>query len=120
MPKEGPRVSINGTSDALPFGDGPGYMPSFPKGTNAFWERSGGPEAIWEIVACPVADVESFLENPLRCIFGGEDGSLLDLYSTIDGSSIEDAMTDAIVPIAGELCHQHVSNRCAYMPTYTS
>ena len=57
---------------------------------------------MWEVVACPVADVEAFLENPLRCVFGGDDGSILDFFSTINGDSIKNAMTDAIVPIAVE------------------
>lgn len=57
---------------------------------------------MWEVVACPVADVDSFLSNPLRCVFGGDDGSVMDFFSSLDGSQIATVMVNAILPIAGE------------------
>ena len=65
---------------------------------------------MWEIVACPVADVTAFLENPLRCMFGlneesQSDGNLLDVFSSIDGTAILGAMTDSIVPLAVEFVY---------------
>lgn len=92
-PSEDGRVSVDGTADALPFGDGPGFFPGFPQGTNDFWLNGGNPTTMWEIVACPVADVEGFLENPLSCLFGRNpltddvDGTIMDFFATVDGTS---------------------------------
>lgn len=82
----------------------------FPKGTKDFWDSDGPPLKMWEIVACPVADVTAFLENPLRCMFGlneesQSDGNLLDVFSSIDGTAILGAMTDSIVPLAVEFVY---------------
>lgn len=70
-------VNTSATQDAMPFGDGPGVMPGFPKGNPDFWAGTAYATEMWEVVACPVADVEGFLSNPLRCYFGNlnDDGS---------------------------------------------
>jgi hypothetical protein len=41
-----------------------------------FWEGTGHAKEMWEVIACPVADVAGFLSNPLRCFFGSpEEGT---------------------------------------------
>ena len=105
LPSAGPRISVDGTSAALPFGDGPGLFPGFPEGTQAFWEGTGNAKKIWEIVACPVADTVSFLEMPLRCVLGVDEygkvgGSILDFFANIDGAEILEAMKKAAIPLA--------------------
>lgn len=54
---------------------------------------------MWEVVACPVADVEGYLSNPLRCFFGGEDSSPYTwLADTLkDTNAIADIATTIIV-----------------------
>ena len=114
LPSEGNRLKIeeNTTTEPLPFGDGPGKFPGFPKGTKDFWEGNGPPTKMWEAIVCPVADVEGFIEQPLSCVFGysedGSDnvpGSIMELVASLDGSAIENALMDAILPIASEFIY---------------
>jgi hypothetical protein len=55
LPSELPRLQKDVTMDELPFGDGPGKFPGLPNATSAFWDGSGPPKQMWEVVACPVA-----------------------------------------------------------------
>ncbi len=113
LPSEGGRLKIEDdyTPSTLPFGDGPGAFPGFPNGTKAFWKDGGLPTKMWEVVACPVADVGGFIENPLSCVFGyteGSDdvaGSIMEFVGSLDGSQIEDAMINAVLPIASEFIY---------------
>jgi hypothetical protein len=70
-------VNTTKTQDAMPFGDGPGVMSGLPKGMPGFWNGMDYANKLWEVVACPVADVKDFFLNPLHCFFGTikEDGS---------------------------------------------
>lgn len=92
------------TQDAMPFGDGPGVMPALPKGTKEFWTGQGFAQEMWEVVACPVADVEGYLSNPLRCFFG--DGEDLSPYTWL-ADTLKD--TDAIADIATGIIVDSVS-----------
>lgn len=66
---------------------------------------------MWEIVACPVADVEGFIENPLSCVFGYADdgdtipGSIMEFIASLNGDKIEDAMINAVLPLASEFVY---------------
>jgi hypothetical protein len=109
-PSKGPRIPVDGDVSALPVGDGPGVFPGFPTFTRGFWLGDEPPENILDAIACPVADVIGFLENPLRCMFGIDDdtqegkGTILDFFSIADsGSAITDAMSDSIIPLAVEV-----------------
>ena len=56
-----------------------------------------------KVVACPVADVESFLKEPLRCVYGDGDGTITDLFlSSIESVDIANVLNKAIAPIAVE------------------
>jgi hypothetical protein len=55
LPSKLPRLQKDVTMDELPFGDGPGKFPGLPQGTNQFWDGTGPPTRMWEVVACPVA-----------------------------------------------------------------
>ena len=56
-----------------------------------------------KVVACPVADVESFLKEPLRCVYGDGDGTITDLFlSSIESDDIANVLTKGIAPIAVE------------------
>ena len=49
------RVDLSTTIKPLPFGDGPGVAQGLPEGTKEFWEGTGTPTKMWEVIACPVA-----------------------------------------------------------------
>ena len=55
LPSKQARLQKDETMGALSFGDGPGAFPSFPNATQAFWDGTGAPTQMWEVVACPVA-----------------------------------------------------------------
>jgi hypothetical protein len=51
----------------------------------------------------PRQDVESFLTNPLSCIFGDDTtGGISDFITDITDSAITSVMSDAIIPLAVE------------------
>jgi hypothetical protein len=60
---------------------------------------------MWEVIACPVADVAGFLSNPMRCFFGSisEDGDATsnpyEFFQDIfkDSDAISNVVTDIIV-----------------------
>lgn len=75
-PSDGPRITVDGPMDPLPFQDGPGVMAGLPQGSRSFWtgvDENGDdvlpsyrePQNMWEIVACPV--VVSAMNN-LSCV----------------------------------------------------
>lgn len=114
-------VNTAATQDAMPFGDGPGVMPGLPQGNPEFWAGNAFATNMWEVVACPVADVEGFLSNPLRCYFGNlnEDGSgsnsspyefFADIFK--DTNAISQAVVSVIVDAVSssqddETCSDH-------------
>ena len=83
---KGNRVSVNGPqSGTLPWGDGPGVVPGVPQTESTYFKGDGPPQEMWEAVACPVADVEGFLGDPLMCLFGGGDGDITDFFADVAG-----------------------------------
>ena len=76
---EGNRASIDGpNSETLPWGDGPGAVPGVPQTESGYFKGEGYPTEMWEAVACPVADVDGFLGDPLLCLFGDGNGEVTD------------------------------------------
>lgn len=84
----------------------------FPEGTPAFWrgEENTGSLKAWEVIACPVVDVQAFLLNPLSCAFGISDEGFTDglLSDFLVGlkdpfkDAITGVMTDAFIPLSLE------------------
>jgi hypothetical protein len=111
-PGEIPVITTE-TMDEMPFGDGPGVLPGFPEGTPGFWQGEEGEPGyatkMWEVVACPVADVQGFLANPMRCFFGDDKSPFSFLSDTVkDTDAIKDITTTIIVDAVSRasLCHE--------------
>ena len=108
-PSTGPRLRIDSFMDKLPLGDGPGVKATWAPGTRDFWIPSEDandndyPVHMWESVACPVADVEKFIEDPLRCAFGDGEARLSETISSLGDLDIEEIMINTVVPIAKEV-----------------
>jgi|AntRauTorckE5430_2_1112549.scaffolds.fasta_scaffold02064_2 hypothetical protein len=100
---EGPRLVIDEYVKPLPFGNGPGAKPYFPKATKEFWNGSGVPKSMWETIACPVADVEKYLENPMRCIIGDGTGTIMATIDAVKDFDFTEIMIQTVVPLAKEL-----------------
>ena len=100
---EGPRLVIDEYVKPLPFGNGPGAKPYFPKATKEFWNGSGGPKSMWETIACPVADVEKYLENPMRCVIGDGDGTIMATIDAVKDFDFAELMKKTVIPLAKEL-----------------
>jgi hypothetical protein len=102
LPGEIP-VDTTDTMKEMPFGDGPGVMPGFPEGTPGFWQglegEAGYATKMWEVVACPVADVEGFLSNPMRCFFGDDESPFDFLSGAIkdNDGAITKVVTDLVL-----------------------
>ena len=86
---------------------------SFPAGTKEFWNGEANQPTLqmWEIVACPVMDVQAYLLDPFRCTFGIPDhdsqseGSLVEFFKTLNGDAVREAMKKAVVPLAVEFVY---------------
>lgn len=108
-PSTGPRLRIDSFMDKLPLGDGPGVKATWAPGTRDFWIPSEDandndyPVHMWESVACPVADVEKFIEDPLRCAFGDGEARLSETISSLGDLDVEAIMRNTVVPIAKEV-----------------
>lgn len=66
---------------------------------------------MWEIVACPVIDVQAFLLDPLSCSFGipdngdGSAGIVSTFFESLNGDAIINAMKNATIPLAVEFVY---------------
>ncbi|KAL3916757.1 MAG: hypothetical protein SGILL_005033 [Bacillariaceae sp.] len=92
------RLSMSGTVDELPFQDGPGVLYGLPEATVDFWEGKEGasPTQMWEVVACPVVDVEGYYLNPARCLVG-DTANIPDLFFDFVRGFSEDVVLDLLV-----------------------
>mmetsp|Transcript_14626 Transcript_14626/g.21568 ORF Transcript_14626/g.21568 Transcript_14626/m.21568 type:complete len:1051 (+) Transcript_14626:463-3615(+) len=113
------RVKITETQTAIPFGEGPGLFPPYPKATKTFWEPDENGNyspatQLWEVSVCPLADVKGYLTNPFRCYFGDLDGGsdpwkwVTRMFYSCDGDSLEDCtiwsfIANDIIPIIAEI-----------------
>jgi len=102
FPSTGPKLEIDNFTQSLPFGDGPGVKPGLPQGTRDFWLGDKPPTKVWEVVACPVYDIERFLSDPLSCVFGDGEGTIMDFIRNIDPDKIVSVLKETVVPIAVE------------------
>ncbi|KAL3912986.1 MAG: hypothetical protein SGARI_000880, partial [Bacillariaceae sp.] len=102
---EGNRVSVSGPQDGtLPWGDGPGAVPGVPQTDSTYFKGEGFPQEMWEAVACPVADVDGFLGDPLLCLFGDGNGDVTDFIADIADNEgfISEFLDDVFIPLAAE------------------
>lgn len=101
-------LKTNQTQDAMPFGDGPGVMPAFPQGTTDFWTGEGDAQKMWEVVACPVTDVGTFLTNPMRCVFGEDSNPYGFLADTLKDTNAISAIATGFIVDAVSTYHYHI------------
>jgi len=77
------------------------------------WEGEADPPTaqMWEIIACPVMDVQAYLLDPFRCTFGIPDhgsqstGTFVEIFETLNGTAIKTAVLKAVVPLAVEFVY---------------
>ena len=119
---KGPRFVLDDSVGALSPQEGPGVKAGFPEATREFWtgkDANGNavpadqqePKQMWEVIACPVVDVPTFLLNPERCVVGdGVAANLFDSIGDLSDSALSGIFDQTLLPILFDIIFPKEAN----------